>query len=183
MTTRDGTLTPRRGDRGILGHTPPGTPPTLASAAMTRLLAFAAAFVGFAIPFGVLAAPAAAQTLASATLSATSATTHVFDGRAERLVAAWVAGDAAPTVAAFADTFRAAGAVAVPRVVRALGRRYGRLTGVAAEGTVVRPDGRRETVVALAYALGTERLRLTWNADGTLRTLARAPRAALVASR
>ena len=148
---------------------------------MTRSARFLVLAATLATP---LAARAQSPTFAADGLAASSpAAASALDGRAERLVAAWAAGDAAPTVAAFADTFRAAGAVAVPRVVRALGRRYGRLTGVAAEGTVVRPDGRRETVVALAYALGTERLRLTWNADGTLRTLARAPRAALVASR
>ncbi len=137
---------------------------------MTRLLALAAALL--------LAAPAGAQTLASATPAP-------FDVRAERLVAAWAAGDAAPTVAAFSDTFRAAGAVAVPRIVQTFARSYGALTAVSAEGTTARADGRRETVVALSFARGAERLRLTWNADGTLRTLARAPRAAaaLVAAR
>ncbi|HEX9953142.1 MAG TPA: hypothetical protein VGB53_15335 [Rubricoccaceae bacterium] len=133
---------------------------------MTRLFALAAL---------LLAPPAGAQTLVSDAPA---------DIRAERLVAAWATGDAAPTVAAFADPFRAAGAVAVPRVVQAFARRYGALTAVTAEGTTVRSDGRRETVVALVYARGAERLRLTWNADGTLRTLARAPRPArLVAAR
>lgn len=138
---------------------------------MTRLLVLAAALV--------LATPAGAQTVLA------SATPAPFDARAERLVGAWAAGDAAPTVAAFSDLFRAEGAVAVPRIVRTLARSYGALTGVTAEGTTVRPDGRRETVVAVSFARGAERLRLTWNADGTLRTLARAPRAAaaLVAAR
>ncbi len=137
---------------------------------MLRLLALVATLV--------LATPAGAQTLVSAA-------SMRLDARAERLVSAWAAGDAAPTIAAFPDTLRAAGAVAVPRIVRSLARHHGALTGVAAEGTEALPDGRRETVVAVTYARGAERLRLTWNADGTLRTLARAPRAGapLVAGR
>ncbi len=149
---------------------------------MTRFAALALALVGFALPFGVLAAPAGAQTLLAAAtpapLTASPATLADFSDRAESLVAGWQRNDVAPTVAAFSDAFRVPGGVAVPRVVRALTRRHGAVAVATAEATTLRADGHTETVVAVRFARGAERLRFVWGTDGGLRTVARAARPA-----
>ena len=121
-----------------------------------------------------LALPVSAQDLA-ALAPAPATATQVADRtaqRAEAALTAWIGGDLAPLAALLPPERRAASAD-LGQFLDAHVRVLGAPRSVRAVGTEALSNGRRATLVVLRHTRGDAQIRVIWDAEGHLQTLAR----------